>query len=253
MATSQRERVVAITGASSGIGAALAGLLAAEGHPVALLARRREVLNDIAARCGARAHVAVADMTRREDVTRAVADVVAQFGRIDVWVNNAGVGITRMPSRLTDEDVDAMMRSNVLSALYGMQEVLPHFRSRGAGHIINISSMLGRMPLATFRSAYCGAKHFLNALTATFRAELAETDPGIHVSLVSPGIVRTEFGVNAVHGGPDSRDLPASQSAEEVAAVIAQVIESPRPDVYTRPDGRQRVLDYFGSIGSNPE
>jgi NAD(P)-dependent dehydrogenase (short-subunit alcohol dehydrogenase family) len=182
-----------------------------------------------------------------------VAAIVERFGRIDVWVNNAGVGITRMPSQLTDEDVDAMMRSNVLSALYGMQEVLPHFRSRGAGHIINISSMLGRIPFATFRSAYCGAKHFLNALTATFRAELAETDPGIHVSLVSPGVVRTEFGVNAVHGGPDSRALPASQSAEEVAAVIAQVIESPRPDVYTRADGRERVLDYFASLGSNPD
>jgi NADP-dependent 3-hydroxy acid dehydrogenase YdfG len=253
MESSGRERVVAITGASSGIGAALAELLASQGHSVALLARRREVLDEIAARCGQRAHVVATDMTRREDVTRAVAAIVERFGRIDVWVNNAGVGITRMPSQLTDEDVDAMMRSNVLSALYGMQEVLPHFRSRGAGHIINISSMLGRIPFATFRSAYCGAKHFLNALTATFRAELAETDPGIHVSLVSPGVVRTEFGVNAVHGGPDSRALPASQSAEEVAAVIAQVIESPRPDVYTRADGRERVLDYFASLGSNPD
>jgi NADP-dependent 3-hydroxy acid dehydrogenase YdfG len=253
MESSGRERVVAITGASSGIGAALAELLASQGHSVALLARRREVLDEIAARCGQRAHVVATDMTRREDVTRAVAAIVERFGRIDVWVNNAGVGITRMPSQLADEDVDAMMRSNVLSALYGMQEVLPHFRSRGAGHIINISSMLGRIPFATFRSAYCGAKHFLNALTATFRAELAETDPGIHVSLVSPGVVRTEFGVNAVHGGPDSRALPASQSAEEVAAVIAQVIESPRPDVYTRADGRERVLDYFASLGSNPD
>jgi len=242
-----------VTGASSGIGAALSELLAAEGYSVALLARRRDVLNEIAARCGGRAHVVVADMTRRDDVARAVADVLARFGRIDVWVNNAGVGITRMPSLLTEEDVDAMMRSNVLTALYGMQEVLPHFRSRGAGHIVNISSMLGRIPFATFRSAYCGAKHFLNALTATFRAELAATDPGIHVSLVSPGVVRTAFGINAVHGGPDSRDLPASQSAEEVAAVIARVIESPRPDVYTRSDGRQRVLDYFASLGSNPE
>jgi NADP-dependent 3-hydroxy acid dehydrogenase YdfG len=253
MGLNERERVVAITGASAGIGAALAGLLAAQGQSVALLARRPDALNDVAARCGARAHAVVTDMTRRDEVARAVADIVAHFGRIDVWVNNAGVGITRMPSQLTDEDVDTMMRANVMSALYGMQEVLPHFRSRGAGHIINVSSMLGRMPLATFRSAYCGAKHFLNALTATFRAELADTDPGIHVSLVSPGIVRTEFGVNAVHGGPDSRGLPASQSAEEVAAVIAQVIASPRPDVYTRPDGRQLVLDYFATHGSNPE
>lgn len=253
MTSNGQERVVVVTGASAGIGAALSALLAAQGHSVALLARRRDVLNEIAAKCGARAQAVVVDMTRRDEVARAAANVVARFDHIDVWVNNAGVGITRMPSQLTDEDVETMMRANVLSALYGMQEVLPHFRSRGGGHIINVSSMLGRLPLATFRSAYCGAKHFLNALTATFRAELAETDPGIRVSLVSPGVVRTEFGVNAIHGGPDSRNLPASQSAEEVAAVIASVIESPRPDVYTRPDGRELVLEYFASHGSNPE
>lgn len=253
MTSNGQERVVVVTGASAGIGAALSALLAAQGHSVALLARRRDVLNEIAAKCGARAQAVVVDMTRRDEVARAAANVVARFDHIDVWVNNAGVGITRMPSQLTDEDVETMMRANVLSALYGMQEVLPHFRSRGGGHIINVSSMLGRLPLATFRSAYCGAKHFLNALTATFRAELAETDPGIRVSLVSPGVVRTEFGVNAIHGGPDSRNLPASQSAEEVAAVIATVIESPRPDVYTRPDGRELVLEYFASHGSNPE
>ena len=249
----ERERVVVVTGASAGIGAALARVLASRGHSVGLVARRREALTAVAAECGSRARVIVGDMSRREAVADAVAEALAGFGRIDVWVNNAGVGITRMPSRLTDADVDAMMRANVMTALYGMQEVLPHFRSRGAGHIINVSSMLGRIPFATFRSAYCGAKHFLNALTATFRAELQETDPGIRVSLVSPGVVRTEFGLNAVHGGPDSRELPFSQSADEVGEVIADLIDSQRPDVYTRSGSRQRVLDYFASHGSDPE
>src|SRR5262249_28272640 len=152
-----------------------------------------------------------------------VAAAVARFGRVDVWVNNAGRGISRSPSQLTDADVAEMMQANVMSALYGMQEILPHFQSRNQGHIINVSSMLGRMPMATFRSAYCGAKHFLNALTATFRDEVRQTHPGIQVTLVSPGVVRTEFGLNAVHGGPDSRQLPDSQSAEEVARVIADV------------------------------
>ena len=133
-----------------------------------------------------------------------------------------------------------MMRTNVKSALYGMQEVLPHFKERGAGQIVNVSSMLGRMPFATFRSAYCGAKHFLNALTATFRAEVQAEHPGIQVTLVSPGVVRTDFGLNARHGGPDSRTFAESQSAEEVAAVIAGVIASPRPDVYTRTGAHDR-------------
>ena len=70
-----------------------------------------------------------------------------------------------------------------------MQEVLPHFRERGEGRIVNVSSLLGRIPFATIRSAYCGAKHFMNALTACFRAELGDDFPGIRISLVSPGVV----------------------------------------------------------------
>ena len=107
-------------------------------------------------------------MTAETEVQRVVREALDRFGRIDVWVNNVGQGITRSPSQLTDEDIDEVMQVNVKSALYGMQEVLPHFKERGTGHIINVSSMLGRIPFAMVRSAYCGAKHFLNALTATF-------------------------------------------------------------------------------------
>jgi NADP-dependent 3-hydroxy acid dehydrogenase YdfG len=246
-------RVVAITGASSGIGAALAEQLAQQGDVVVLIARRREALEAVAARCGGHAHVVVADMTRREEVRRAVDESLARFGRVDVWVNNAGVGITRRPTELTDDDIDAMIAANVKSALYGMQEILPHFRGRNDGQIINVSSMLGRIPFAVFRSAYVGAKHFLNALTATFRADVQETHPGIQVTLVSPGVVRTDFGLNARHGGPDSRSLPVSQSAEEVAAVIAAAIESREPDVYTRRGAREQVLAYYTATGADPE
>jgi short-subunit dehydrogenase len=157
-----------------------------------------------------------------------------------------------LPSELTDDDIDYIVRVNVKSALYGMQEVLPHFRERGDGQIINVSSMLGRIPFAVFRSAYNGAKHFLDALTANFRMEHAETHPGIVFTLVSPGVVRTEFGKNAMHGGPDSRELPYSQSAEEVAEVIADVIDSRRNDVYTRAGSRDRVVEYYSTIGEDP-
>lgn len=75
---------------------------------------------------------------------------------------------------------------------------------------------------------------------------------GIGAALVSPGVVRTEFGLNARHGGPDSRTLPESQSAEEVAAVIAEVIASRREDVYTRPGARQRIAGYYASRGEDP-
>jgi short-subunit dehydrogenase len=245
------EKVVVITGASSGIGAALAELLAKQSMTVVLVARRQEALDAVVAKCGGRSFGIVADVSVRANVKRVVDETVARAGRIDVWINNAGVGISRLPSELTDEDIDLMMQANVKSALYGMQEVLPYFKSYNAGHIINVSSMLGRVPFATIRSAYSAAKHFLNALTAMFRDELKEPHPGIQVSLVSPGVVRMDFGRNAVHGGPDSRQFPGSQSAEEVAAVIAGVVASRALDVYTLPGARDRILEYYASNGED--
>ena len=244
-------KVIVITGASSGIGAALAELLASQGHQVVLVARRKQALEEVASRCGGRADVQVADVSDRAQVRRVVDDTIARFGRIDVWVNNAGLGITRAPTELTDDDIDTMMRANVYSALYGMQEVLPHFKQRGDGHIINISSLLGRLPYIRIRSAYVGAKHFLNALTAMMRAEVQATHPNIQISLVSPGVVRTDFGLNARHGGPDSRSFPESQSAEEVAAVIARVVDTRQPDVYTRP-AQKMIENYYATVGVDP-
>jgi NADP-dependent 3-hydroxy acid dehydrogenase YdfG len=245
------DNVVVVTGASSGIGAALAEELARRQASVVAVARREAALRAVTTRCGGRALPIVADMTRRDEVRRVVAESIDRFGRVDVWVNNVGRGIWRLPSELTDEDVDLMMRTNVLSALYGMQEVLPHFRARGTGHVINVSSMLGRVPYVVQRSAYNGAKHFLNALTANFRSEVQPENPGIQFSLVSPGVVRTEFGLHAVGSGPDSRQMADSQSAEEVAAVIADVIDRRSADVYTRRGARDRVLGYYGATGED--
>ena len=240
-------KVVVITGASSGIGAALGELLASQGYRVVLVARREPELQAVAARCAAdKALVVVADVTKREDVKRTVATTLEKFGQIDVWVNNAGRGISRMPSQLTDDDMDDMMTVNVKSAMYGVQEVLPHFKERNAGHVINISSLLGRI-VFPLRSAYCGAKHFLNALTESLRLELQSSHPGIAVSLVSPGVVHTDFGLNAKHGGPDSRSMPG-QSAEEVAAIIAKTIETRKPDVYTPPNGHAIVTKYYNDL-----
>jgi NADP-dependent 3-hydroxy acid dehydrogenase YdfG len=242
-----RDKVVVITGASAGIGAALARVVGQRGGRPILLARREKQLLAAAAESGPHAMAMVTDVTRREEVKRAVETALGRFGHIDVWVNNAGRGISRLVSELTDADMDEMMLVNLKSALYGMQAVLPHFRQRGRGHIINISSMLGRVPFASVRSAYSAAKHALNALTANLRMELRAEHPDIVVSTVHPGVVATEFGVNALHGGVDSRKIPGAQSAEEVAQIIADVIVRPRADVYTRPDGQKTVVGYYAA------
>jgi short-subunit dehydrogenase len=240
-----KDRVVVVTGASAGIGAALVEKIGAAGGAPVLVARREKELRDVQSRCGAHATIEVADVTRRDDVKRVVESAIAKHGRIDAWVNNAGRGITRPVSQLTDEDIDDMILVNVKSVLYGMQEVLPHFRARGAGHIVNVSSMLGRIPMAPFRSAYSASKHAMNSLSANLRMELAGT--GIHVTVVHPGIVATEFGLNAKHGGMDSRNFPGAQSAEEVAQVIFDAIEKPRADVYTREGAQQMVVSYYAA------
>jgi len=242
-----KDQVIVITGASGGIGAALARLAGSRGARLVLAARRERELGEIAAQSGADALPVIADVARRADVQRILEAALTRFGHVDVWVNNVGRGITRLVSALSDEDFDEMMLVNVKSALYGMQAVLPHFQERGRGHLINVSSMLGRVPFAPQRSAYNAAKHALNALTANLRMELRERWPEIHVSTVLPGVVATEFGLHALGGGMDSRQMPNAQPVEEVAAVIAEVIMHPRADVYTRPGMRDWVVSYYAA------
>jgi len=242
-----KDNVIVITGGSAGIGAALAEECARQGAKVVLTARREVELAQVAKKCGPGASIVVADVTKREDVKRVFDSAMKSHGHVDVWVNNAGRGISKNVSALDDRDLDDMMTVNVKSALYGMQVVLPHFQERNAGQIINISSGLARVPFAPIRSAYSGAKAFLNLLTASLRMELRASHPGIHVTTVSPGVVTTDFGKNALHGGPDSRTLPNSQPVEDVAKVIAAAINEPKAEVYSTPFIRQAVIGYYSA------
>jgi short-subunit dehydrogenase len=246
-------RVVVITGASSGIGAALAKHLAARGDRVALAARRQRKLKQVAKDAGPGALPVVADVTRREDVNRLRDAALAAFGQIDVWVNNAGRGISRPVLELTDQDVDDMISVNLKSVLYGMQAIVPHFQERGRGHLINVSSFLGRVPLVTVRSVYSAAKAGMGILTANLRMDLAKTYPGIYVSLVMPGMVATEFHDLAAGRRPGRASSvagPNVQSAEEVAAQIATLIDHPAAELYTNPSSADLARRYYEDIAA---
>jgi short-subunit dehydrogenase len=249
-------RSIVITGASAGIGAAIARRLGHDGNKVVLAARRLEVLTQVAADCGPDAIAVSADVTRREDVERLRDEAIRAFGGVDVWINNAGRGISRPVLELPDEDLDEMMLINVKSALYGMQAIVPYFVERGHGHLINISSFLGRVPLAAHRSAYNAAKSALNALTANLRADVAAK--GVDVSLVMPGLVATEFARDVI-GTPSA--VPPSwtpgtamkpQTAEEVADAVADVIAHPRAEIYTNPASAEMALRYFEDLANPP-
>jgi short-subunit dehydrogenase len=247
-------KVIVITGASSGIGAELAKQLAARGDILMLAARNSAALRLIARSCGRETYYYATDVTRRQDVNRLRDEALRTFENVDVWINNAGRGITRQVLDLTDEDVDEMMAVNVKSALYGMQAILPHFKERGQGHLINVSSFLSRIPFATQRSVYSAAKAALNTLTANLRMDLRAEYPNIHVSLVMPGVVSTEFAANARHGTPSVGTPPNAQTAAEVAAVMIDLIDHPRPEVYTNPDVQvERVKRYYEDVAAFEE
>lgn len=246
-------KVIVITGASAGIGAELARQLGAQGHRLALAARRENELAEVASQTGTETITVVTDVRNRADIERLRDRTIEAFGHIDVWINNAGRGIAKGVLDITDEDFDEMMLVNTKSALYGMQAIVPHFKERGSGQIINVSSFLGRVPLATIRSAYNAAKAALNSLTANLRVDLRREYPGIHVSLVMPGMVLTEFAQNAVGGLPPGQP-PSSpmkpQSVEEVAAAIVKLIEHPEAEIYTNPASPEIARRYYDGIGA---
>ncbi len=249
--------VTVITGASSGIGAALAKQLGFKGHQLVLAARREKELKEVAKQAGTRALIVLTDVTRRADVEHLRNQALKEYGQVDVWINNAGRGITKSVLDLTDQDVDEITSVVLKSVLYGMQTIIPHFQERGRGHLINVSSLLGRVPLVSHRSIYSAAKSAVNVMTANARMDLKVKYPEIHVSLVMPGMVETDF--YRVAKTPQvpragSRLGPMIvQSAEEVAAQIAGLIEHPVAEFYTNPASANLVSQYHQDVAKFEE
>jgi NAD(P)-dependent dehydrogenase (short-subunit alcohol dehydrogenase family) len=186
-------QVVAITGASSGIGREAALAFAREGAKVAVAARRADRLDALAAEiraAGGHAIAVACDVTRRADVDALADRAVAEWGRLDVFVNNAGVGLAARVLDTGEADFEQLFRVNVLGALYGMQAAARHMRPRGAGAIVNVSSVVGKRALPG-NGAYCATKFALQALSDSLRLELGGS--GVDVVVVCPGLTDTEF------------------------------------------------------------
>jgi short-subunit dehydrogenase len=256
-------KTIVITGASAGIGAEFARRLARDGNNLVLAARRLAELQQIAAEAeslGAPRAVAVAaDVSDRAQVALVAKAAVGAFGGFDIWINNAGRGIDKSVLDLTGDEFDEIMAVNTKSALYGSQIAAEHFLERGHGHIINVSSFLGRVPLALHRSAYNAAKAALNALTANFRVELHKRNSAIHVTLLMPGMVATDFAKNSKNAPPGvtSYSGPHVQTTAQVADIVAGIIAQPIAEVYTNPASSDMARRYFDDVaafeaGSNP-
>lgn len=187
-------RVALVTGASSGIGGAVAEALAARGVRVVAVARRRERLEELAGRIsdgGGECLVQAVDVTRRGDVEAAVRSAVERWGALDVLVNNAGVMPLSPLEQLRVEDWERMVDVNLKGVLYGLGAVLPVMLDQGRGHIVNVGSLAGRRPFPG-GAVYSATKFAVRALTWGMQLELSAAR-GIRVTDVQPGVVETEL------------------------------------------------------------
>ena len=189
-----------ITGASSGIGAALAELLANEGATVVLAARRVDKLYDLAQKiksAGGKAVVHPCDVTVKAEAQNLIHQTVLDLNRVDILVNNAGRGHFASVEDTTDEMIQSMFKLNVYSLWYTVRPALKYMKEQGSGHIINVASMAGKIGYP-YNSAYVAAKHACVGFTHALRLELAETN--IHASVVCPNGVLTDW-ANVTEGG----------------------------------------------------
>ena len=218
------DKVVLITGASSGIGRALAGEFARQGAQIILVARNADKLHDIAQSLPGQHLVVPADVRNQNDCEKAVAAALAQFGRIDVLVNNAGKGYCAAVADSTVEDFRDVFETNFFGAFYFLHAVVPHMLRQRAGTIVQISSVSGfcAVPLG---SAYCASKFALEGLSQSLRLELQTT--GIHVLVVRPGVTDTDFFDNAknFHAQnpfPLRRLMSANVVAKQILRAVAR-------------------------------
>lgn len=203
------DKVVIITGAGSGIGQACARLLAAQGCAVVLGGRREAPLAALAEEivaAGGRAAWRPADVTKRAELEALVALAMERFGRVDVLVNNAGIGPISRFDALRVEDWDAMIDINIRGVLYGIAAVLPLFRQQGSGHVVNIVSTAG-LRIVPGMGVYGATKNAVRTITEALRQEAG---PDLRVTEISPGMIATDFA--------DSMTDPEARAAIQVQA-----------------------------------
>jgi NAD(P)-dependent dehydrogenase (short-subunit alcohol dehydrogenase family) len=234
-------KTVIVTGASSGIGEAASRAFAAAGANVVLAARTQEALSALARELGPERTLALAtDVTVREQVDALVERAVERFGRLDVIVNNAGVGFRASITDLDPDRFEQLFQVNLMGPIYGMQAAIRAMRKTGGGMIVNISSGTSRMILPVLGGGYPALKRALEILSDYARAELV--GDGIKVLVVLPYLTDPNFAKNALgNTGPAPefaamrRNLPPAHSAEFVAERIVEAVRNEETEISLAP------------------
>lgn len=229
-----QDKVVVITGASSGLGRAAALRFAALGAHVVLAARREAALAEVAERCrqsGGSAAYVVTDVTREQDIERLTELALSHSGRIDVWVNNAGVTLFGLLEDGTFEDHRRVIETNLYGAILAARAVVPVFRRQQYGTLINVGSVLSKVG-QPFVPSYVISKFALRGLSEALRAELAD-QPDIHICGLYPYALNTphfQSGANLI--GRPARAMPPDQPVERVAEALVRLALRPRRELH---------------------
>jgi len=236
-------RVIAITGASAGIGRATAIRLARDGAAVAICARRQEPLEAAAAEIvagGGQALAVVADVASDADVRRFVASTVERFGRLDVMICNAGFGIAGAIDEVTPEQMRKLVDVNYMGTFYAARAALEIFRRQQSGHLIVISSIVGKRGVP-YMAAYSATKFAQVGMAECLRSEVAGSP--IHVSVVYPVSTESEFFdvMSRETGTTINRAMGPRQETAAVADAIARAIDRPVPEVFPHKVSRALV------------
>lgn len=231
MSKNVESKVVVITGASSGIGEATARHLGSQGHKLVLAARRTDKLEAIVSDLKSQGIEAIAvatDVLRRGDLINLVDKAISQFGKVDVWINNAGIMPLSPMSKLLVDEWDQMIDVNIKGVLYGIAAALPHFQKQDSGHFISISSVAARKVFAPIGTVYSATKTAVSVICEGLRAEVG---PNIRTTVILPGTTHSEL----KHNSTDPETAASVQEfwktyeipAESVARAIAFAIEQP--------------------------
>lgn len=241
---SLHDKIVAVTGASGGIGEATARLLAQRGAAVVLAARRSEHIEAIAQDIreeGARAATCVVDVTRAEDLRRLVATTIDRYGRIDVLVNNAGIAPISPLADLDTESWSAMIDVNLRGTLNGIAAALPAFREQESGHFVSIVSVAGLHGTSPSMAVYAATKNAVRTVHEGLRRE--STDGAVRTTAISPGYIRTDLADSMAdpnireqtRKNMDAVGIPPAAVARAVAFAIEQPSDVEIGEINVRP------------------